>query len=53
MQVHGGYLTLEREGREILTVGTRLQQSDKLPTRGEQHAEPTDLPLAVEQQRKL
>ena len=53
MQVHGGYPALEREGRGILTVGTRLQQSDKLPTRGEQHVEPTDLSSANAQQRQL
>jgi hypothetical protein len=53
MQVRGGYLALEKEGREILTVGTRLQQSDKLLTRGEQHVDPTDLSLADAQQRQL
>jgi hypothetical protein len=49
MQICGGYLALEREGREVLTVG---RQSDKLPMQGEQYAGPTDLLLAVAQQRK-
>ena len=52
MQVRGGYLALEREGREILKVGRRLQRSDKLLTQGEQHARPRNPPLAVAQQTK-